>query len=234
MKRAAAAALVAFAASCAAPSAGDGAAAQFGAMREVMREGRVEPRVRLDALGLAPGSIGVGAVAQLEGEITIVDGIAHVTRAPEGRPERIADTAAVRATLLTFANPAWRAPRELAGELDESSLASIAAAAGTFASVDATGAALDLQLHVTRGACPHGTTTPATDPWRWSAPTGARVRLVGFFAPGRAGTLTHHGTDFHLHAVVAMQDGTTVTGHVDSFRLAPGAIVRVGACVAPR
>lgn len=234
MRRAAAAALVAFAASCAAPGSSKGAALQFGAMREVMREGRVEPRVQLDALGLEPGSVGVGAVAKLEGEITIVDGIAHVTRAPEGRPERVEDTGAVRATLLTFANPAWRAPRELPGELDESSLASIAAAAGTFASVDATGAALDLQLHVTRGACPHGTTTPATEPWRWSAPTGARVRLVGFFAPGRAGTLTHHGTDFHLHAVVAVQDGTTITGHVDSFRLAPGASVRVGVCRAPR
>lgn len=234
MRRAAAAALVVLAASCAAPGSSKGTALQFGAMREVMRDGRVEPRVRLDELDLTAGSVGVGAVAQLEGEITIVDGIAHVTRAPEGRPEPVADTGPVRATLLTFANPAWRAPREIAVELDEASLASIAAKAGTFASVDATGAALDLQLHVTRGACPHGTTTPATEPWRWSAPAGARVQLVGFFAPGRAGTLTHHGTAFHLHAVVTMPDGSTMNGHVDSFRLAPGASVRVGACGAPR
>lgn len=234
MRRAAAAALVAFAASCAAPGSSQGAALQFGAMREVMREGRVEPRVRLADLPLGRGSVAVGAVEGLDGEITIVDGDAHVTHAREGKPARIADAHNVRATLLTFANPDWSAPRDAQADLDEPQLALLAAEAGAFAAVEAAGEVIELRLHIARGACPHGVTTPETEPWIWSAPAGAQARLAGFYAPGRAGTLTHHGTAFHLHAVVALPDGATVAGHVDSFRLARGAAVRFGACEAPR
>ena len=38
---------------------------QFGGMREVMRDGHTEPRVRLADLTLAPATIGVGALEGL-------------------------------------------------------------------------------------------------------------------------------------------------------------------------
>ena len=202
-------------------------------MREVMREGSVEPRVRLAELPIGRGSVGVGAVEGLDGEITIVDGDVHVTHARGSLPARIADAVNVRATLLTFANPRWSSPRSAEADLDESHLERLAAPVGSFVAIDATGEVIALQLHIARGACPHGVTTPDTQPWLWSAPAGTQARLAGFYAPGRAGTLTHHGTSFHLHAVVTLPDGEIVAGHVDSFRLAPGARVALGTSSAP-
>jgi hypothetical protein len=85
----------------------------------------------------------------------------------------------------------------------------------------------ELELHVARGACPATDPPPDRQPFRWRAPRGARVELVGFHAPGQQGIMTHHGTRLHLHAIV---DGPPrATGHVDRFRLQPGAVVHLGA-----
>ena len=59
---------------------------------------------------------------------------------------------------------------------------------------------------------------------RLDAPT--KGTLVGFYARGREGEMTHHGTRTHMHAVMGI-DGRTITGHVESVTVAGGATVRV-------
>lgn len=79
-----------------------------------------------------------------------------------------------------------------------------------------------LELHVVRGFCPHGSATPEQEPARFSAPQGAHAKLIGFFAPQRAGELTHHGTALHVHALVSDEAGAGHLGHVDAAILRPG------------
>lgn len=209
---------------------------QFGAMRQVMREGQVEPRVRLSDLDIAPSTIGIGAVAGLQGEITIVDGVAHIATAPDLSMRSEPASIDAQATLLTVATPTEVEELTCAEELDETRLSQLlrAHAANGFATVDILGVAESLSMHVARGACPHGVTTKDTEPLRYSAQPGDRLRLVGFYAPDRAGTLTHHGTNFHLHATQVGKNGAPASGHVDAFVLRSGAIVRIGRCSPPR
>ena len=87
----------------------------------------------------------------------------------------------------------------------------------------------DLELHVINGYCPMGSNPADMDaePWRWS-PTATPATIVGFFAHGAAGVMTHHGTSVHLHAIVR-QDSRTITGHVDRLTLNPSASIRLPA-----
>lgn len=232
--------LVLLGAACTAPPAPPSAHVQFGAMRAVMREGHTEARTRLADLDLGPGAIAVGALAGLAGEITAVDGEVHVATATAEHGVDRAASADDAATLLTVARPAHVTRLVAETPLDEAALKRLAA---TRHPVDEPGEhAVDtrpvvalairgttrrLALHVARGTCPHEDTDPEHAPWRWAADPHTPVRLVGFWAPDRAGELTHHGTEFHLHAIVATATGT-ISGHVDEFELEPGATLEVG------
>ncbi|MDO8348773.1 MAG: acetolactate decarboxylase [Planctomycetota bacterium] len=204
-------------------------------MREVMMEGKTEARVAL-ADYEKPGYYGVGALAGLQGEVLIEDGNVGIARDRATHQRMGAGTE--RATLLTVARVrAWRevplvadadleAIEHAIAEAVPESMHTAAAPVpfrleGNFAS---------LALHVARGACPHAATSPETEPDRWSSSTeGASGTVAGFFAPGRAGVMTHHGSAIHAHARVrpAKQPisllGDSAMGHVDSLVCAPGA-----------
>jgi acetolactate decarboxylase len=209
---------------------------QFGGMREVMRDGRDEARVTLAELGpvvdVERGDlVAVGALAGLAGEVTIDGRNLWVATAPSETELVVEETAGAHAaTLLTTARvPAWR-ELEAGGMLDEVTLGALLAKHGRLGEalpIRIEGAASSLAVHVIRGDCPHAPDA-AIPAWRWEAPAATEVVLVGFYAPGAPGILTHHGTDFHLHAVAQDTAGHTVAGHVDAFELLPGARVFVG------
>ncbi|HLQ36773.1 MAG TPA: hypothetical protein VK348_03155 [Planctomycetota bacterium] len=207
----------------------------FGVMREVMREGKTEGRVRLADLDLRPGTIAVGALAGLGGEVTIHGHSLYVAE-PDGDGVKVVRDAGARAaTLLTIGQTEVYERADDPAIVDEASLLRWLHARAAATRLDPqrprplviTGMAAEMQLHVVRGACPDEATDPAHAPWRWSAPPGTKVELVGFHAPGQAGVMTHHGTELHLHAIVALGD-RVITGHVDHFLLAPGAEVTIG------
>jgi hypothetical protein len=221
------------AAACAAPAAVT--VEHFGVMREVMMEGKTEARVAL-ADYEHPGFYGVGALAGLQGEVLIDDGFVFVVR-ERARAINLGNIhlgKADWATLLTVARVGeWREVA-LAERSDLDAIERAVAEAvpdsrregaapvpfrlrGRFDSV---------ALHVARGACPHAATSPETEPDRWSG-DGMGV-IVGFYAPGRAGVMTHHGTAIHAHALVSIPEGDyiqldgSVMGHVDSLVCGPG------------
>ncbi|MCB9876667.1 MAG: hypothetical protein H6835_03605 [Planctomycetes bacterium] len=214
------------AAALAACSAGP-AVTTWGTMREALRLGHSEARVTPTEVATAH-TIGVGALAGLAGEVTIVDGdvlIAaptNATTAPLVRPA----TAADRATLLIAAEvPAWR-------ELPLGACASYAELEQRVAEhlvvsgldlrqpqpVRVTGRATALRLHAIAGACPIARPDgPA--PWRFDG-DAERVELVGVFVEGAAARLTHHDRRSHLHAVASGgAAGDLVMGHLDEVAL---------------
>lgn len=212
--------------------------AQFGGMREVMRQGQTEPRISLADAVAEPHAVAVGALEGLAGEVTIIDGEVWVSRMHGGElrvtgPEPIAGD---RATLLTLAHVgAWEyVPIESAVEgIDLEALIEQAARAR---GVDTSrpfpflieGMLTSLDLHVINGYCPIATDPATVDaqPWRWSNSRRADVRIVGFYAPNAAGVMTHHGSSVHAHAILLV-DGKTVTGHIDRVVVEPGMTVRV-------
>ena len=196
----------------------------WGAMRSVLREGRTEGRVALDEV-LRPGTYGVGALAELRGEITVVDGVAHVSTvdASGDRVHTRTSRAGDEATLLALGQvTAWR-------EVDLPAVPDVAALERELARlldgrspepfpfrVEASTA--NVHLHVLDGACPIANPTgPA--PWRATL-EGVAITLVGLYAENAAGVLTHHGRVTHLHAVV---ESPYVSGHVDDVSWLEGA-----------
>ena len=206
-------------AACAGPARAPAVSAH-GTMREVLREGRHEGRV--DVLRAAgPTTVGVGALAGLAGEVTIVGGRALVATAVAGgraatRPARDGD----RAALLVVADvPVWEdVPLgDVASYHDlDRALAERLRARGVDPAeptpVRVRGRAPRLSFHVIAGACPIADPTgPA--PWRFSG-AADDVELVGFYVEGAAGRLTHHTHRSHLHAIT--REGT---GHLDEVAL---------------
>lgn len=206
--------------------------AQFGATREVLRGGQSQPRVHL-AEFVTPNTIAVGALAGLEGEITVLDGQTWVARR-DGLALTVTGPApdpADHATLLTAAKVgAWQTEEVISTNPtpDHAPDAFIEWAARA-SGIDTTKpfpftitADFDtLDLHVIHGACPiaNPDLPPESRPWRWSAAgTPVHATIVGFYAPDAAGVMTHHGTAIHAHAIIG-RDGEIITGHVERFTL---------------
>lgn len=194
----------------------------WGTMREVLRLGMTEGRVELGQLGERV-SVGVGAMAGLEGEVTILDGRVLVARgaqsaaaAPPVRDAAVGDSAAL---LVVAEVGAWEeVPLVDCGSYEV--LEAAIAAQLRARSLDPTepqpvrirGRAAHLALHVIAGACPIAD-PGGPRPWRFAGPVGA-VELVGFYVEGAAGRWTHHTRSSHLHAVA---EG--LMGHLDEVTL---------------
>lgn len=177
---------------------------RWGTLREVLRDGDVRGKVRLSEIG--PGTYGVGALENLAGEVTVIDGKVYSTRADVDQ-----------AAFLVLARvDAWReAP--FSGSPED--LRDLEGTVPFLIDGDLVG----LEAHVLNGACPF-----ASDPARRGEPLRfsrerVRGRLVGFFTTEPPGVLTHHGSRTHVHVV--LEDGTS--GHVDRVTVAEGGVLRV-------
>ncbi|HPF39780.1 MAG TPA: acetolactate decarboxylase [Phycisphaerae bacterium] len=215
--------------------------AQYGQMHRVLSGGG-ENATGIVGVGEAlekPNAIGVGALAGLEGEITIRDGRAWIARPEQGQlhvdgPMTASDD---RAALMTVAYvDSWREipiDRDLAGEDLEMFIRQCAASNGIDTSrpfpfmLD--GRVSDLEIHVINGECPMrpgGRLTADQAPWRWTADHAPNAQVVGFFASDSVGRMTHPGTSIHAHAIVRAK-GREVTGHIERIAMARGSVLKL-------
>ncbi len=199
----------------------------WGTMREVLREGRIGGRVALTTLDTST-SVGVGAMADLAGEVTILDGRVLVA-AGGGRESGTEETATLlvreavagdSASLLVLANvPAWEEVPigncASYAELETIIAKQLRRRGSDLASpqpIRIRGRAQHLALHVIAGACPIANPS-GPRPWRFSGSV-EEVELAGFYAEESAGRLTHHNRSSHLHAVADQ-----LMGHLDEVVL---------------
>lgn len=233
--------VLALLAGCSTPHPETIAVQQHGGMREVMREGRTEPRVDLAEIA-GPGVMGVGALAGLAGEVTILDGEVWVARV-DGDEVRTSGPSPVpgdRATLLTVATvPHWQQVEcAMSGPVTGSALERLVERTALEQGIDAgrpfpfviEGVVEHLEIHCVNGFCPHasGTLPAGREPWRWTSDRPVPARIVGFYAPDAPGVMTHHGTEIHVHALLD-DAGRVWTGHIDAVTLRPGASLRLPA-----
>jgi hypothetical protein len=216
-----------------------GAVHVWGNLHAVMMEGDTAAVVSLETLTPDSTLYAVGAVAGLNGEITIVAGDVWLATPGEGDDATCTRTRAsdARAALLIAARvPAWRdVPIEEAIPFDslDARVAALAAAAGVDVAAPfpfvIEGPLTDLEWHVVDGRrVVPGRTGHA-------AHLEASVRrtlefayaaLVGFHSSAHEGVFTHFGSHTHIHAVIP---AAQTAGHVDHVVIEPGATLRVPA-----
>lgn len=222
------------------------AVSQVGAMRAVMREGRSEPRVAIDAVVTDETVIAVGMEPALAGEITALDGRCWTTRVAERDADGVAALETVdlltapdaAATMLTSSRVTAWSPRTLAFDADLDALLAAAETLARDRGFDADAALplvveaphARLSAHVAAGACPHGDPEGAalSPPWRFEGETEGLVTLVGFRIVGGGGVSTHHGRRDHLHALFEV-NGELVSAHVDDVAVPAGSRIKVPA-----
>jgi hypothetical protein len=221
----------------------DGAIVQYGSMREAIGQQQDQGRVRLGALLEREHLFAVAALAELRGEITIVDGHPIVTRANTAGtfenlpPEQVGDA---QATMLAGAYvPRWR-EISLPVAMSQLALESFIAARAERAGLDSAlpfpfqieGTLTDLRLHVINGACPiHARMNrielaPEQQPAVQEA-AAVDGKLIGVFARDAVGRLTHPATAIHSHVVLRQPSGEEITGHVEAVGVAAGAVLRL-------
>ena len=197
----------------------------WGSMREVLKEGKISGRVLLTEV-MTPNSIGVGALANLEGEITLVDGTAIIasglTDPPSG--QQIAHSRNLlksdKAALLVIAEvPEWESvnlrPCTTYSDLEKKISESLKQRGFDLLKptpVKVRGIAERVDFHVIAGSCPIA--DPQGTPPRRDSIMEEPLELVGFYVEGSAGKLTHHIHNSHLHVVSGSR-----SGHVDAIQL---------------
>lgn len=220
---------------------------RYGGMHETIGQKQHHGRVELTEILERSAFFGVGAVAGLGGEITIFDSVAVVTGVgPDGllEPRLPAD---VQATLLAGqsvprwtsstlheAAPADRIDATIAAAADDAGLATDAPFVFLIE-----GQFTEIRLHVLNGACPvHARMSKLTlgedeRPFELEATTLAGT-AVGLYAEGSVGELTHPATSTHTHLIYEdPRTGHRVTGHLERFGLAPGAVLKLPAAARP-
>jgi hypothetical protein len=204
----------------------------FGTLREALRDGETHARVDVATIA-SPRLVAVGAAAGLDGEITIKDGVCHVSRVRSGAVEtrRSADVAA---TLMCAAEVERWQHVPVAADIAPAALDRFVARAAGTVGIDTRapfpfvveGELVALSMHVLAGECPIRAArlgiAPTSPPFerRFERVAG---QLVGFHAEDGGGVITHHGSATHVHAIVPGDGG--FTGHCDAVGVAAGAVL---------
>jgi hypothetical protein len=205
----------------------------FGAFRAMIAAQDYRPKVALGDVKEDGATEAVGAVADLRGEITMIDGrfvVSYGAGCGDCPPPH-----RERATLLASGRVAeWAEPVALPGDLSGKALEAFIVGQARAAGLDLhkpfplrlKGTLTDAVMHVLAAPNPgftgHGSAHPMArqDEIKAAAIAG---EVVGFYAPpSLAGVITHPGDAFHLHWV---DETRSRTAHIDSFGMAKGALL---------
>lgn len=200
----------------------------WGTMREVLAEGQTKGRIALAELINKSDLIGVGAIENLEGEITIWNGHVWVTK---GTPAAVEGSTESAALLITARVNEWSSVvhqtaismEQLEHELRKSGNRWTQVKRFPFV-IEGN---LTVNAHIVRGKCPHGEEVAGGAPPIPFSLNDEPAIVVGFFAEDGEGVVTHHRSKIHAHVIT--KEIPPRTGHVDRLSLAPGATIRVPA-----
>ncbi len=205
---------------------------QFGGMRSALRLGNTSSQITFEDINSSPHAFGVGALTDLEGEITVVDGQIIVAKTEDGirAISSTSNNSNDSATLLTLAYvDEWREYKFPSSMNFEDAVESVAAAHGIDTNTPfpfyilATTEAYE--MHVINGFCPVITPDlePKDQPWRLHG-VETTLLIVGFFAKNQEGVMTHHGSSVHIHGIDTSRN-EMVSGHLDSVAVQEGSTI---------
>lgn len=206
----------------------------WGTIREALRDGKTEARVDL-ADAVTPTMVAVGAVAGLDGEISIIDGTCYVSRSRGGTLETLRSPDLSATILFAAEVPEWQT-LDITEKVDSTQIATFVASSAQSIGIDTReafpfvieGDLLRLQVHVLAGECPIRAQMLGEE--MTSPPFRKRLdrvhgKLIGIHASQGGGVITHHGSPTHVHALITGKN--SFTGHVDTVSIAAGAVLRL-------
>jgi hypothetical protein len=208
----------------------------WGALRAIMHEGKTGPQVALADATAGSHAYGVGALSGLQGETTIVDGVAWVARVRQDGGVQVtnAPPAGESATLLVVARVSeWRSvvvandigPDELDDRLEAIARANGIDVERPFPLL-VEGELDGVEWHVLNGAKP-AVGAGHDDHMRGATKGIIRAQsglLVGFFSKQHEGVFTHMGRRTHLHVLTANH---AIMGHADRAGIRAGEILKL-------
>lgn len=218
------------------PREWDGRVQVAGALRAMFHEGQTGAMVSLDSLLPNPDLYGVGALADLSGEVTVIGGRVYLSY-PEGAESARTETtlrANVAATLLVTSEVrSWQSvvtDRAIRFEELDDEIVRLATAAGMSRSARfpflLEGTFEDLRWHVIDGGRLTGGGSSHQDHLAAAVKAErnrATAMLVGFYSETDQGVFTHMGSRTHMHCVV---DAPLSAGHVDHVDIPAGVTVK--------
>lgn len=222
-----------------------------GNFTQMMRSGQAVGQVALSPLEGVPGGWGVGALADLRGEVIQVDGRVLVSHGsdPQGRVQP--PGAQASATLWASARVSGWAQVPVPATMGQPQFEAFVQEQAQARKLDleqpfvfrVTGGYSHLIWHVVTGEKPAGAAggrTPQGDGGHGSHVSGhanqasgqtvfrnprASGQLVGIYSGAQLeGVVSHAGERFHLHYI---DDGMNVSGHVDQYTVRAGSMLWV-------
>ena len=211
----------------------------FGVLRKLMHQGETAGVVRLTDVVPGPHAYGLGAVAELNGEVTIADDQVWLSYpTDDGGTRTVRSTASdEQAALLVTANVEAWSEIPLEHDLTFDHFDAFLARQAEMAGIDTeqpfpfqvVGELRQVNLHVIDGRkLPGGPSSHAEHLKAAVQIQRENVdgRLIGFFSTRNHGVFTHHSSNTHIHVVLPDEK---LSGHVDNMRIAQGAILMLPA-----
>ncbi len=225
-------------AAVAVPTKWDGSLIEWATMREAIGQQNFQARGRFAELASKPHFYGIGAVAELKGEATVIDSritatevscCGHMMAVDKEGVEKLEGTYLLGAYVEQWMEESVKSETDQLGFEDKLRKASSKWESAPAFPFLLQGELLDVKVHVVNGACPmhariHEIELPQeSKPFEKSYPR-LQGRVLGFFADNAVGVRTHPNTSIHAHIVfVDPESGEEVTGHLERFSVAAGA-----------
>ncbi|MCB9194231.1 MAG: acetolactate decarboxylase [Flavobacteriales bacterium] len=211
---------------CSAACAQNGPVVATGAMRNTMFNGQLAGLVQLDSL-CAPGNYGLGPVEYLRGELLLWDGHPYRATATGDTAMRVEERPASRAPFFVHQHVTQWTEVALPDSVTDlpaldAFLTARFGAAGTPFAFTLSGTFQGIDLHLV-DVSPGHTITGPDDAHRENKHfhlSDVAADALGFFSTKHKAVFTHHDTNIHVHALTTARDRM---GHVEAFRIAPGA-----------
>lgn len=204
-----------------------------GALRAIMMQGDLSAHLALDSLTKQPHLYGLGPVADLQGEIMLVDSKPYVCRVQQGKPVTRLDSSA-RAAMLVYASvPRWKT---VLVQATVSSFADLEKQLDGWCRTNGIDGSEPFPFRLS------GIVTKATYhviDWKAGAThtldnhkqfaytstlSNTPVELLGFYSNQHQGVFTHHTTNLHIHL---MNADRTLVGHLDDLTISGPMILQL-------
>jgi acetolactate decarboxylase len=191
--------------------------------------GDVRGQVSLAELPRSPGLYAVGPAADLNGEVTVVDGRLHLARVEHGAVRTSTDYQGQASFLVWATVPTWQdAVRLGTAASSQADLEKLVEAKARSAGIDPAspfpfllrGTVKKVDYHVLTPAEARGGHAAAPghgDSALNLKASGERVTIIGFYSKAHEGVFTHRGSYAHLHVLLPNGD----SGHVDELEVGP-------------
>jgi acetolactate decarboxylase len=201
----------------------------WGALREMIHEGKIESRVAIASVA-KPHVYALGAISGMRGEVTIVDGVAWVAIGDvDGGKARSGATDEGAALLVASTVAQWQrvtigediAFAQLDRRIEELAVAAGIDVARPFPFL--VEGQVDARWHVLTGPpapgdSPHDHTRNAV-----LGTLKAKATVVGFFSKHHQGVFTHAGHAVHAHVV---DPASSLSAHADELAIRAGSVIR--------